>query len=96
MQYYVELKRHHGLMLETNRRCPTTRKDIQNGNTSIDIIEKKQATDDRQFMCGLCSKHFRRASNLKRHLLVHTEERHLFCSVCQNISNTKSVLRDIS
>ena len=34
------------------------KQDIQNGNTSIDIIEKKQATDDRQFMCGLCSKHF--------------------------------------
>ncbi|KAJ7314026.1 hypothetical protein JRQ81_005916 [Phrynocephalus forsythii] len=40
------------------------------------------ATDSKPFLCFACPKQFRRATDLKEHLRVHTGERPFSCGVC--------------
>ncbi|CAH1112707.1 unnamed protein product [Psylliodes chrysocephalus] len=81
--------------------CPSSQSRInQTGEHFINqpVISKTQLvthttnTDVKLFCCSICSREFNRKSNLKQHLLIHSNQKPFICAICNKEFNLKSNL----
>ncbi|XP_067288057.1 zinc finger protein 200 isoform X3 [Pseudorasbora parva] len=67
--------------------------------SSLDIetfeeVLQKTRRKHQNALCKICSKSFRNNGNLRKHMLVHQNERPFCCSSCQSRFKTKSSLKE--
>ena len=59
------------------------------GWTSLQKVARTGSGNKKSYGCGKCAKTFANASNLKRHLVLHTGNFRWYCDICKKRYNQK-------
>ncbi|XP_043936710.1 zinc finger protein 2 homolog [Protopterus annectens] len=82
----------NAILLKKNK-VETTFRSTEWNDTSTSLVGHHQDfVDERQYICFVCEKRFKRATDLKEHLRIHTGERPFVCQVCGKAFTQSSAL----
>ena len=63
------------------------------GDICIEYVQAIDGVPITFYMCRTCQKSFTARKNLKRHHLIHTNQRDFLCKICQNTYTRKDALK---